>query len=157
MRWIYVAILVLLMGCGGSLSEEQRKQMREAREQQTIRKVTEAELTQEAFDRGKEIIDLIEKNPNQSDSIAQNHHVIIRWIDPSSPDATELERQVIDAYLNSAIMGNAVSDNVQKLGTDSLLYSKPVVTELPDGSVQVKGLWNVKMSKKYLVLGMDKK
>ena len=156
MRWNYVAILLFLMGCGGSLNEEQRKQMREAREQHTIRKVTDAELTQEAFDRGKEILDLIEKKPDLSDSIAQSYHVSIRWIDPSSPDATELERQVIDAYLNSVMMGSTVTDNVQKLGMDSLLYSKPVVTELPDGSVQVKGLWNVKMSKKYLVLGMDK-
>ena len=49
MKKLFIVLGVLLTACGGSLSDEQRKQMREASEQQAIVKVTEAEIMDAAF------------------------------------------------------------------------------------------------------------
>jgi hypothetical protein len=53
-------------------------------------------------------------------------------------------------------MGEEQIDNVQKIGTDSLLYTKALVITRPDSSIEVRGTWNVWLSKKKLILGMNK-
>ncbi len=157
MRWIIPVLIFVVAGCGGSLSDEQRKEMREARKSQSIQKLSEAEITEQAYSTGRLIAGIVEKNPRLTDSLSTTYHAVIRWLDPAAATASEIEKQVFEAYLNSAITGSPVSDNVQRIGTDSLLYTKPVTTELPDGSVQVKGTWSVKLSRKEVVLGMSKK
>ncbi len=131
--------------------------MREAREQQSIKKVSEAELMEAAFTKGRAIIALADKNPLSADSLAETNRFELRWLEPGSAGASEIEQQLIEAYLNSMMLGEELKDNVQRLGNDSLLYTKPLVVELPDGSVEVKGTWNVRMARKHLVLAMDKK
>lgn len=129
--------------------------MKEARELQSIKKVSEADLLEEAFRKGREIMGVIENRPLVVDSVKAQYKVDVRWLEPGSANATEIERQLIDAYLNSMMMGEELKDNVQRLGNDSLLYTKPVLLELPDGIVEVRGTWNIRMSKKQLVLAMD--
>jgi hypothetical protein len=153
-------LLVMVMAsCGGSISDEQRKQMLEAREQQSIQRVTDAQITEAAFEKGREVVKgLNEKtSAQQLDSIAASTDVEIRWLVPGSADAHEIESQLIDAYINSMIMGEELTDNVQRIGKDSLLYTKPLVVKQPDSSIEVRGTWNVWISKKKLILAMGKK
>jgi hypothetical protein len=143
-----------ILGCGGSLSEEQRKQMREARELQAIRKVSEAEITEAAFRLGREITAGL--RADSPGLVNTSLPVLVQWVEAGSSAGSELEQMVIDAYLNSFMMGEPLADNVQRLGSDSLLYSRPVVVEQDNGVMEVKGVWNVRMSRKQLVLAMDK-
>ena len=154
MRFLYILLFVALLGCGGSLSEEQRKQMREARETQTIKKVSEAEITEAAFSFGRELVSQLDPGTVNTGDLPGT--VTVHWIEPGSSSGSDMEQQVIEAYLNSFMMGEELADNVQRLGTDSLLYSKPVVVERPDGVTEVKGVWNIRMSRKQLVLQMEK-
>lgn len=156
MRLLYFLIGFVLVGCGGSLNEEQRKQMREARELKSIKKVSEAEITELAFSRGRDIMREINRYPKGIDSLQSVHQVRISWLTPGSANGTDVEKQLIDAYLNSILSGTPVSDNVQRLGEDSLLYSRPVTRELPDGTVAVDGTWNISLSRKQLVLSIEK-
>lgn len=156
MRLLYFLIGFALLGCGGSLNDEQRKQMREAREMKAIKKVSEAEITELAFSRGRDIMKNITRSPKAIDSLEAAHQVRISWLTPGSSTATEVEKQLIDAYLNSILSGTSVSDNVQRLGEDSLLYTRPVTRELPDGTVAVDGTWNISFSRKQLVLSIGK-
>jgi hypothetical protein len=158
MRWIYLypIILILTLGCGGSLNEEQRKQMREARELNSIKKVSDVEIQEAAFQLGREVMELVEAGRNE-DSLEVSRKVDIRWLEAGSTGGSEIEQQVIDAYLTSLMLGTELVDNVQRLGTDSLLYTKPVVVDLPEGAVEVKGTWNIRMSKKQVVLSIGKK
>lgn len=156
MRWFCFLGLSLLVSCGGSLNDEQRKQLREGRELQSIKKVNEADILEQAFRKGRDIMKILEKHPSSADSLEEKQHVKLNWLVPGAGNASDIERQLIDAYLNSMIMGEELTDNVQKLGTDSLLYTKPIVTALPNGAVEVIGTWNVRMSVKQLVLAMDK-
>jgi hypothetical protein len=153
-----ILVIVALSSCGGSISDEQRKQMQEARKEQSIQKVTDAQITEAAFEKGREVVKgLTEKTtPTQLESLSVDQEVKIRWLLPGSANALEVEKQLIDAYINSVIMGEEQIDNVQKIGTDSLLYTKALVITRPDSSIEVRGTWNVWLSKKKLILGMNK-
>jgi len=160
MKNLYFTLIVLVASaCGGSMSDEQRKQMLEAREQQVIQRVTDVEITEAAFEKGRQIVKELNENTkaDQLDSIAGSMDVKIRWLVPGSADAQEIEKQLIDAYINSVMMGEKQTDNVQRIGTDSILYTKPIVVNRPDSSVEIRGTWNVWISKKKLILSMGKK
>ncbi|MBL7842435.1 MAG: hypothetical protein KF846_07565 [Cyclobacteriaceae bacterium] len=154
--YLYPIALVFILSCGGSLNDEQRKQMREARELNSIKKVSDAEIMEAAFAYGRDIMGLVDSGLDM-DSLEVSRKVDIRWLATGSTEGSEIERQVIDAYLTSMMLGTELADNVQRLGTDSLLYTKPVVVDLPEGVVEVKGTWNIHMSKKQVVLSIQKK
>lgn len=146
----------MLTACGGTLTDEQRKKMQEGAEQQTIMKVTDAEITEAAFEKGRMVMAVL-TSPAKADSVSQATHVKIHWLQPGGTHALEIEQQLIDAYINSVIEGTPLQDNVQNIGTDSVLYTKAIVLTRPDSSVEVKGTWNIWMSKKQLILAMSKK
>lgn len=134
-------------------------------DKQKIVKLTESEIMSASLDQGREVFGALENlkfNQTKVDSIAVKHQVKIRWITPGSGDALEVEKELIEAYVIGAETGST-QDNVQELHKtasgeyDSLLYSRPVVTPMPDGAVNVEGVWNIYMSKKNIVLSAAKK
>ena len=152
------------MGCGGSLSEEQRKKLHDGMDKQKIVKLSDSEIMSASLDHGRVVFDALEKikfNPSKVDSVANKYEVKVRWITPGTGDALEVESQLIEAYVVGAETGS-VQDNVQGLREkgntdyDSLLYSRPIVTPMADGAVNVEGVWNIYMSKKNIVLSAAK-
>jgi hypothetical protein len=162
MRQLFFITILTLSACGGSLSDEQRKKIREEIESSKIRRVSEADITEAAFARGRAIVKAIEAFGNDSlriDSLLAAEKGKVRWIVPGQETAHATEQQLIDAYLSAEAGGQ--QDNIQKIRTgavdsDSLLYSKPVITHLPDGSDRLNGVWNIWLSKKQIILSMDK-
>jgi hypothetical protein len=163
MRYFLFILILTISACGGSLSDEQRKKIREEIESSKIRRVSEADITEAAFARGRAIVKTIETFSNDSlriDSLLAAEKGKVRWIVPGQGTAHATEQQLIDAYLSAEAGGQ--QDNIQKIRTgamesDSLLYSKPVITQLPDGSDRLDGVWNIWLSKKQLILSMGKK
>ena len=155
-RFLYVFIL-LLTACGGKLSDEQRKRIKEDMKQHKIMRVTDAEITEAAFKQGREVMKAISfvKNNTRIDSLGNALKTRIKWIVPGAKNALEIENQLIEAYLVSSINGG-MEDNVQRLGADSLLFTQPITEKLKDGSENVKGMWSIRMAKKDLILAMDK-
>lgn len=154
-----IGLLALITACGGSMTDEQRKQMLEARKEQAIVRVTDVQITEAAFAKGRQVVQQIEDHGTnlRLDSLSAAWDVKVKWLVPGATDGLEIERQIIDAYINSVLMGEPMQDNVQRMGTDSLLYTKPVIETKADGSVEVKGTWNVRLSKKQLVMSLGKK
>ena len=161
--WIPIGLIVLT-GCGGSLSDEQRKKLHEGMDKQKIVKLSDSEIMSASLDQGRLVFDVLEKlkfNPAKVDSVAKKHEVKIRWITPGAGDALEVENQLIEAYVVGAETGS-VQDNVQELhgdassAYDSLLYSRPIVTPMADGAVNVEGVWNIYISKRNIVLSATK-
>ncbi len=148
--------VLMLAACGGKVTDEQRQQMREARERQAIVKVTEAELMEAAFEKGRVVVATLKNDPVQIAPVAQQQAVKINWLVPGA-QGLEIEQQLIDAYLNSLLSDGNMQDNVQFIGTDSVLYTNPVVNTRADSSIEITGTWNVWMSRKQLVLSMHKK
>jgi hypothetical protein len=155
----FVSLVSLIAACGGSMSDEQRKKMLEAREGQAIVKISEAEIMTAAVERGRAVMELLPDSAKRStvDSIERVHNVKIQWLVPGATTSLAIEQQLIDAYINSVIEGASLEDNIQAMESDSMLYTKPVVVTHEDQSVEIKGTWNIRMSKKELVLLLSKK
>lgn len=144
------------------MSDEQRKQMREQMEAHRIRKVTRVEITEAAFKKGRaliEQIDLLSADPARIDSLIKNNNGRIIWTSVNDTPAQPVARQLLDAYMNTEV--TSLKDNVQLIRTqsedsDSILYTKPVV-DFADNAGTLKGVWNIWLSKKELVLAMKKK
>jgi hypothetical protein len=157
--WILI-VPVLLMACGGSLSDDQRKRLHDGIDKQKIVKLSDSEIMSAALDHGRVIFEALAKlnfDSSKVDSIARKYEVEIRWLTPGSNSALEVENQLIEAYIVGAETGS-IQDNVQGLHGpnsaeyDSLLYSRPVVTPMPDGAVNVEGVWNIYIAKKTIIL-----
>lgn len=152
-----VLLALIVTACGGSLSDEQRKKLREASEQQAIVKVTDAEITEAAFAKGRSVMRHLKDNNSDTSKVSREEEVKIHWLGAGSTHGLEIEQQLIEAYLTSLISGKPLNDNVQEVGTDSLLYTNPVVITRADSSIEIRGTWNVWMSKKELIMAMKKK
>jgi hypothetical protein len=143
----------VITACGGTLTDEQRKKMREGSEQQAVVKVTDAEITDAAFAKGRSVLAVL--SGNNADSLAASMNVKIHWLEAgASTNSLAVEQQLMDAYINSVITGTPMRDNIQKIGTDSMLYTSVVVLTRPDSTIEIKGTWNIWMSKKQLILSM---
>lgn len=156
-------IAIVLFSCGGSLSDEQRKQMKEKMEANRIVRVTEVEIMEAAFEEGRQVVhrlDSLQGNPTGLKSFKESYPGQIHFITPGESTGHLLEQQLIDAYL--ADPGGAFQDNVQEVRKasgefDTLLYTKPVMKKLPDGSDELLGVWNIWLPKKELVIGIGRK
>jgi hypothetical protein len=153
-----------LLSCGGSLSDEQRKKLHEGMAQQKIVKLTDSEILTASLDHGRSIFTALEKVKFDSakvDSIEQAYDVKIGLIRPGSPNAMEIENQLIEAYVVGAETGST-QDNIQKIrlsatndNYDSLLYSRPILKPMPDGAFNVEGVWSIYLSKKNVILELS--
>lgn len=130
--------------------------MREAREQQAIVKVTESEIMDAAFAKGRDVMSQLKQVNPDTGKVSTGEKVRIHWLAPGKAHGLEIEQQLIEAYLNSMLSGVPLQDNVQKIGEDSLLYTNPVVITRADSSIEIKGTWNVWMSKRELIIAMGK-
>lgn len=155
-----MAITAFLLGCGGSLSDEQRKKLHEGMEDQKIIRVSDSEIVTASLEYGRVIYAAMENikfDAVRIDSIERHYHVNINLIKPGTSNALEVENQLIEAYVAGAETGS-IQDNIQKLHVannaeayDSLIYSRPKVSPLPDGAVKVEGIWNIHLAKKDVV------
>ena len=84
------------------------------------------------------------------DSLEQAYQIEI--ISMKTDDATlrEVEKKIIEAYTSGADPAS-MGDNVQKMGKDSILYTKPLVQTMPDGSVQFTKALGLRMAKREII------
>src|SRR4051812_23200811 len=104
MKYWIIIMAFAFVGCGGSLSDEQRKRMHEQMDLHKIKRVTENEINEAAFAKGREIITVLETFRGDSgkiDSFIARSKERIRWIIPGAVNARELEQQLLDAYINA--------------------------------------------------------
>lgn len=144
-------MLCLAAACTGSLTKEQREQIRENQRQGAIRKVSEAELLDGALALGRTIARALEEQPAMQEAIARQYRVRIADLAPGKPGLSSKEQQLLDAYLAGGVM----ADNIQQLG-DSILYTKPVSRERPDGTLEFVKAVAVHMAVKEIILSPKK-
>jgi hypothetical protein len=160
-KWLMI-IALAATACENKLSDEQRKAMRENMELHKIKKVSDVEITEAAYQEGRSILSKIEQAGSDSLKVKRmidKYNGRVRLIRPGKDNALAMEQQLIDAYLADE-SGN-VQDNVQKIRsnsieTDSILYTKPAVVKLPDGSERLEGIWSIWLSKKEIIIKMKK-
>jgi hypothetical protein len=158
-----LVILLFLFGCGGNLTDEQRRQMREKMEINKIIRVTDLEITEGALSKGRSLIGTLEDFQPDSlkvDSFLKSEEGRIRFIRPGESNVQGLERQLLDAY--GVDESGSLQDNVQakrdpKGEYDSLLYTKPVTKKIAGGNEQLVGVWRIWLRKKEVILELTRK
>jgi hypothetical protein len=159
MKFQWVILAIAFVSCGGSLSSEQRKRMRENMEAKSLKKISDAELTEAALGYGRKIAWIIEsRSGNQKflDSLETVYNVEILFMQPNDSGLRAVEKQIVEAY-SSEKNGSNLSDNIQKMGSDSLLYTKPIGKERPDGSLAFTKVLGLRLPKKPIILSIKRK
>lgn len=162
-RVVIFLLSAVVVACNGSLSDEQKRQMHENMEAHKIVRVTEVEIMEAAYAEGRRIAHVLDSLANDSTAMRaflNKEKGRVRFLRPDASNARLLEKQLIDAYL--ADPSGSFEDNVQELRApggnyDSLLYTRPVTTKLPDGSDRLEGVWNIWLPKKELVMDISKR
>jgi hypothetical protein len=156
MKYALLILFLVFISCNGKLTEEQKRKIREEREESQIKKISDADITEAAFAYGRTITGIIEKrdkslnNKKLIDSLEKAFEVEIISMKTDDSTLRAVEKKVIEAYTSG---GNSVtfSDNVQKMGKDSILYTKPLMRELPDGSVEFTRALGLRISKRQII------
>ena len=161
MRYLVILIWILMMACQGSLSDEQRNKIKDEMKNSRISRVSEVQITEAAFAKGRLLVDELQKSGRDQltiDSMIKAEAIPVRWLSPGVTSGHPTEIQMLEAYANTDL--SQLQDNVQKIRnenteTDSLLYTKPIVTEV-NGVNKLEGVWSIWLSRKKLVMGMKK-
>lgn len=126
-------------------------------EQGEIKKLSESQITEAAFKYGRKVAMVLEKkdrlltNEFLLDSLSHVFQVEVISMQSESQNLRSIENQVLEAYLS----GGSSSDNVQKMGPDTILYTKPILREHPDGSTQFLKAIGIRMTRKQVVLSIE--
>jgi hypothetical protein len=150
-------LLFLVSSCGGNLTEEQRKRLKEGMRLQEIRKLSDAQITEAAFALGRKINGEAGSHIHDDafvDSLAAVYGVEILKLQMGDSMALAVERQIIEAYTSGADAA-VLSDNIQKAGPDTLVYTQPIMRTLPDGASQFSHVIAIRMPKKQVVLSIE--
>ena len=154
-----ILLVLLITSCGGQLNDEQRKKLKERMKNDEIMHVSEGELMSAAFAYGRKIDSLLEmRDPSMAngkflDSLESAYNVKIAAIQPGDSLLLAIESKLIEAYASSAGEVN-VADDIQKIGNDSILYTKPIMHERPDGTVEFMKALSIHMPVKSVILSI---
>jgi hypothetical protein len=159
MRFTVILLIFAISACGGSLSSEQRKKIRANMEAKSLRKISDAELTEAALIYGRGLVKIIEirdKNLTHRkflDSLELAFGVEILSMKATDSLLRSVERKIIEAYTSGADL-SGIGDNLQRMGTDTILYTRPLVIERPDGTVEFNKALAIRIPTKQVVLSI---
>jgi hypothetical protein len=152
MKYTSIFLIILIGSCTGTLSDDQRRKIKEDMARNEIKKVTEADITEAAMRYGQQIAAVVENadvtfsNQRLLDSISRVYQVEIMALQQDNQNLRLVERKIMEAYSSGE-----GSDNIQKMGTDSLLYTHPSKVKYSDGLTHNQVL-GIRMTKKQIVL-----
>ncbi len=156
MNRIISIVLIFLCGCGGSLTEEQRQKAKKDMQDHAIKKISEAQITEAAFTMGRKLTSMLENKLSKKsiiDSLENQYKSKIVLLSSTEKSIGTKEKEVLEAYQMGS--GKAeLTDNIQKIGLDTILYTKPIMKELPDGSLQFSYAIGIKLPKREVVLSV---
>lgn len=153
MRMLMIVLLgVTLIGCGGSLTEDQREALKAEKNAKKIKRVSEDEIYEKALTTGREIMKRMDEGTLLSE-IENEYKAAILRVNDSTPGLNEKELEIWEAYKSNNWSTIKAEDNVQKNGVEDLIYTFPVLGEEKD-SLYLSGLWMVRMKRKEIVLAL---
>src|SRR6185369_8002741 len=158
MRLLLIFSLLILCSCGGSLSSEQRKKIRSNMEAKSLKKISDAEITEAALAYAQNIAKVIEgtgrSNQEFLDSLNKVYDVEVLFMTPGNSNLRAVEKQVLEAYAST--VGSAIpGENLQKMGNDSLLYTKPLFEKSKKGSLEFRRALALRIHKKAVILSIQ--
>ena len=149
----------LLVSCGGGLSDSQREAIKKSMRDGRVQRVSPAALITSGLESGRAIVallgdDLYLGNRVLMDSISTSKEVKIYMMKSETVQPGTKHAEVWEAYLNAPDPAD-LKENIQKIGSDSLLYTRPVTYERPDGSLVLSHAVAVVMAVKNVIVYME--
>lgn len=144
MRKLWI-LLLITVACGPGLTEEQKRKIKAEMEAGQIKKITEAQITEAALLKGRE---LQKEAAEQKNDYFKNEFGIARRLSAAPSFASESEKVLWDAMMGQQNVG----ENIQKIGPDSLLFTAPEILKSKSGQDSVIYIWRISLSKKELIL-----
>jgi len=155
----YLALVTIVcLSCGGSLSSEQRKKIRSNMEAKSLKKISDVEIAEAALAYAQNIAKVIEGSGRSDqkflDSLDKVYDVEVVFMTSGDSKLRAVERQVIEAY---ASIGSSTipGENLQKMGNDSLLYTKPKFEKSQKGSLEFSKALALRIHKKAVILSIQ--
>jgi esterase/lipase superfamily enzyme len=126
-------------------------------EAKAIKKISEAELTEAALAYAHNVTKVIEGSGRSDqkflDSLDKVYDVEVIFMTPKDTKLRSVERQVIEAYV-STIGSDAAGENLQKMGNDSLLFTKPQFRKSQKGTLEFNKALALRIHKKAVILSI---
>ena len=158
--FLFLLVALSLLSCDTKLSDEDRKAIKEELETQRITRMTESEIMSRAHETGRLIMDKIdsvyeinagfEVLSKLLKELSGRYNVRIEWLD-NNGDIPENYKELMEAYKFIIASDKDALENIQVLQNKNFLYTRPNVQVSPDTTI-LKGLWNIELDRKYLVL-----
>lgn len=184
---LIILLLAVTTACDNSSSQQEidRQAVMEEMEQREVRRILPADLVEAAYLKGREIsskadavvwdnysladdtlFDASQAIKIQAyqtiDSLEEANEVEVNYVNLRTDTSTLVskELQLWEAYLYNVENDLPLNDNVQRLGDDRYLYTKPIFLEekvnhtTSDNSKFFAGMWSIVISKKTLIQSM---
>jgi hypothetical protein len=157
MKNLLIFVAIIFTACGGSLTDEQRKRIKDEMASSKIQRISDAEIAEAAFSRGRKIVGImLSDNPGQIDSLQRSKGKSVMFL-RRGETTRGLDGEIMQAYIASEGF-SVLEDNIQAIRsadgiTDSILYTYPV-TDSVNKKKTFQGMWSIRMSKKDLILSM---
>lgn len=151
----FFVLAIVVLACNGRLSDEQKRKIKEEMESSQIKKISDAEIIEAAFATGRAAAQPLDERDKQLanraliDSLERAYQVSVVALTQSDSLLREVEKKIVEAYLAGGAA--QLGDNVQKLGPDSLLYTKPMMRVRADGSEELVTVLGIRMLKREVV------
>lgn len=121
-------------------------------DQRKPRRIKPFEITEEGYNKGRELVQLLENGDSTAiNALSQQYVAIVKKIDllKNSPgNLHKIESEIYDAYRHGLSQGLTPVENAQVEDT-FILYTAPI--ESPDSSK----IWSIKLSKRFLIMNMN--
>ena len=126
-------------------------------EAKSIKKISEAELTETALAYARKITKIIETSGRSDqkffDSLNIAYDVEVILMTSKYTGLRAVERQVMEAYASTDGSAN-LGDNLQKMGNDSLLYTKPLYNKVKGSDLEFAKALALRIHKKAVILSI---
>ena len=176
--YLFALVLVVASACGNADTSVIDRQVLEEMDRMEPRRVTRDQLVRTAYQQGRNLSDTLlaaalaqySADTTFAAYLAEQSYdtagIRVSWISQyrDTLRLSTYEQQLWSAYRYSAERGDPITDNVQRLAGDSLLYTRPLVLtdsmqrQLPTSSDtvgQLLGMWSITLPKREVVLAID--
>lgn len=184
--FLVILLYILLTGCGNT-QQIDRQAVLEEMEQREIKRVLPGEVIKAAYTQGDTIAraaqellirqyrnarsslsfpEFLEKKADTVlDSLAKQYDASMQWIpakDTNNHQLSDLEQQILQAYIYNAEKNLELEHNVQRINNEKLLYTQPLVQDslkketgtsqqTATDSSRFLGIWSITLSQKNII------
>jgi len=140
-----ILLSLSIFSCGESLSDKQRKALKDEMNNREVKKIKEEEIVAETFAVGRS---LYKNHLLENDSLKRVYKADIYLLQKEESIDNPIDKKLFEAYNYTLTQGGQASDNVQR-DESIMVYTKPHI----ENDMYV-GVYVIRIPRKQLILKM---